>query len=97
MTIEVILSAAFGTLSEAQTNPNDRITSYAKDAMSPRPWPNIALMIPIVGKKLCRAITISRWGFNWGPIIDIAGKILKQRRESEGEARKVSGVFLPFY
>ncbi|XP_065055855.1 cytochrome P450 3A19-like [Rhopilema esculentum] len=88
VTIEVILSAAFGTLSEAQTNPNDIVTSYAKDAMSPRPWPNIALMVPIIGKKLCKAITISRWGFNWGPIIDIAGKILKQRREGEGEARK---------
>ena len=93
--MEVILSAAFGTLSEAQTNPNDKVTSYAKDAMSPRPWPNIAMMVPFIGKKLSKALTISRWGFNWGPIIEIAGKILKQRRESEGEARQVSGVYFP--
>ncbi|XP_065055850.1 cytochrome P450 3A17-like [Rhopilema esculentum] len=87
VTMEVILSAAFGTLSEAQTNPNDKVTTYAKDAMSPRPWPYIALMVPFIGKKISKSIMFSRFGFNWYPMIDIAKKILKQRRQVQGTTR----------
>ena len=31
--MEVILSAAFGIESESQTNPEDKITTYARNAM----------------------------------------------------------------
>eukprot|EP00795_Rhopilema_esculentum_P016292 gene16292-7678_t len=87
VTMEVILSAAFGTLSEAQTNPNDKVTTYAKKGMDPKPWPNIAMMIPFIGKKLCKAIILGRYGFRWGPLIKIAQKILKERRQMEFVAR----------
>ena len=90
--MEVILSAAFGTLSEAQTNPNDKVTTYAKKAMYPKPWPYIALMVPFIGKKLAKSIMFSRFGFNWQPLINIAKKILNQRREVEGITRNVCSI-----
>ena len=90
--MEVILSATFGTLSEAQTNPNDKVTTYAKEAMDPKPWPEIAMMVPFIGKKIAKSIMLSRFGFNWYPMINIAKKILKQRRQVEGITRNVCHI-----
>ena len=88
--MEVILSSAFGVKSESQTNPNDKVTGYARDAMDPKPYPNIAVMIPFIGKKIVKMIAVSSWGFNWGPMIAVAKSIIKGRKESAGNARIVS-------
>ena len=88
--MEVILSSAFGVKSESQTNPNDKITGYARDAMSPKPFANMATMIPLIGQKIFKMIALSSWGFNWGPMIAVAKSIIKGRKESAGNARIVS-------
>ena len=89
LTMEVILSAAFGIDSEAQTNPDDKVTKYAHIAMNPKPYINIALMIPLIGKKLAKSMVLTSWGFNWYPLMDIAKSIIKSRKESEGSKRVV--------
>ena len=88
--MEVILSSAFGVKSESQTNPNDKVTGYARDAMDPKPYPDIALMIPLIGKKISEMLLVSSWGFNWGPMVTVAKSIIKGRKESAGNARIVS-------
>ena len=87
--MEVILSAAYGLQSDCQTNPNEKVTSYVKRAMTPKPWPSIALWIPFIGKKVSKSLLMSKWGLHWGPVVDIAKKILRERR-SDGEKREVS-------
>ena len=93
MTMEVILSAAFGTESESQTNPDDKVTKYAKDAMDPKPYANMVMMIPVIGKKLFKAIALTSWGFNWNPMIDVAKSIINSRKESKGHTRVVCAEF----
>ena len=88
--MEVILSAAFGTESESQTNPDDQIFKYAKDAMNPKPYVHFAIMIPFIGKKIAKSIALTSWGFNWDPMIKVAKSIIKSRKESEGKTREVS-------
>ena len=90
LTIEVILSAAFGIESESQTNPDDKVTQYARDAMNPKPYANIALMIPVVGKKIVKSIALTSWGFNWAPMISVAKTIINGRKNSLNKARVVS-------
>ena len=88
--MEVILSSAFGVKTESQTNPNDKVTGYAREAMNPKPYPNMAAMIPLIGRKIFDRIVVSSWGFNWGPMIAVAKSIIKGRKESAGNARIVS-------
>ena len=89
MTMEVILSAAFGTESESQTNPDDKVTKYAKDAMDPKPYANMVMMIPVIGKKLFKAIALTSWGINVTPMVDVAKSIINSRKESKGSTRVV--------
>eukprot|EP00112_Aurelia_sp_Birch-Aquarium-sp1_P007736 Seg1845.6 transcript_id=Seg1845.6/GoldUCD/mRNA.D3Y31 product="Cytochrome P450 3A24" protein_id=Seg1845.6/GoldUCD/D3Y31 len=88
VTMEVILSAAFGVKAECQTNAKDKITGYARNAMNPKPWPNLAVMIPFIGPKIGKAIAISPLGFSWGPMIDIAKGIIKNRQNNPTGIRK---------
>ena len=97
MTMEVILSAAFGTESESQTNPDDRVTMYAKDAMDRKPYASMAMMIPVIGKRLFKAIVLTSWGFNARPVIDVARSIIKSRKESKGSIRVVRPLFIVQY
>ena len=83
MTMEVILSAAFGTESESQTNPDNNFT--------------IVMMIPIIGKKLFKVITLNSWGFYSKPMIDVAKSIIKSRKESKDSARVVCPLFIVKY
>ena len=92
--MEVILSAAFGIKSESQTNPGDMVTSYAKRAIDPKPYPSMAVMIPLIGKKISKMIAVSSWGFDFRPLIDLAKTIIKGRREDETRSRRVSLVLL---
>eukprot|EP00794_Sanderia_malayensis_P000606 gene606-1268_t len=91
VTMEVILSSAFGMKTESQTNPNDKLTKLAQAAMEQKPWPQIALLIPFVGKFLSKMLMSSeRFGFGWGGLIKIARGIVKSRKEASdgGERRK---------
>ena len=87
--MEVILSAAFGTESESQTNPDDKVTKYAKDAMNPKPYALAALLIPVLGKRLYKRLALTSWGLNLSPLINIAKSIIKARQEGGGEFRMV--------
>jgi len=87
VTMEVILSAAFGTESESQTNPDDKVTKYAKDAMNPKPYALAALLIPVLGKRLYKRLALTSWGLNLTPLINIAKSIIKARQEGGGEFR----------
>ena len=95
--MEVILSAAFGTESESQTNPDDKVTKYAKDAMDPKPYANMVMMIPFIGKRLFKAIALTSWGFNAKPMIDVAKSIINSRKESIGSTRVVRPLFIVQY
>ena len=88
--MEVILSAAFGTESESQTNPDDKVTKYARDAMDPKPYAHMVMMIPVIGKRLFKAIALTSWGYNWNPMIDVAKSIISSRKEAKGSTRVVS-------
>ncbi len=82
--MEVILSSAFGVKTDSQTNPKDKMTEMARQAMDDKPWPAIALMIPLVGKYISKQLSKStRFGFGWYPLVDVAKKIIKQRRQNE--------------
>ncbi len=95
--MEVILSSSFGVKTESQTNPNDKMTRLAKGLMEGKPWPEIALMIPVIGKYLSTKLNATAWfGFGNSPMVEIAKKIIKQRKESinNGEKRNVSTATL---
>ena len=90
VTMEVILSAAFGVKSEAQLDPDDKMMSHARRAMTPRPFASLASLIPIVGKKLFKKLILSSWGLNWMHIIEFAQLVIKGRKEDVANSRNVS-------
>ena len=92
LTMEVILSAAFGIQSESQTNPEDKITLCVNNAMTPKAFLSISLMIPLIGKRLAKSIALTSWGFNWNPLIKIARSIIKSRKDFQGETRVVGFI-----
>ena len=90
LTLQVILSAAFGIESESQTNPDDKVTQYARDAMNPKPYALLATLIPLIGNTIYKKFALTSWGLNLNPIIDVAKSIIKGRKESENNFRMVS-------
>ena len=87
--MEVILSSAFGLKTNSQTNPNDKMTAMARQAMDEKPWPTIAMMIPLVGKYIAQQLMkTTRFGFGWYPLIDVAKSIIEQRRRKQDKGQR---------
>jgi len=82
LTMEVILSTAFGVKAETQTVENDPITEMAKKATSPKPIVGL-LMLPF-GAELFKYI---RDPFNFDKIGSVAAKIIAERTKARGGSK----------
>ncbi len=87
--MEVILSSAFGVKTDSQTNPKDKLTNLARKAMEEDFLPEIALMIPIIGKWLSKKLAASpTYGLKMEELEKIAREVIKQRKEEAGSGKQ---------
>ena len=87
LTMETILSVAFGVEAKSQTDPNDRITEKAKLIVRWPWWLDIVALIPFSGKFMKYIPWAIKSRFK--PIEDIGRAILEKRKKEKVE-RKVS-------
>ncbi|KAL9984597.1 hypothetical protein ACROYT_G006909 [Oculina patagonica] len=83
LTMEVILSTAFGVKAETQTVENDPITELAKKAMAPNPLLGIMLLIPF-GDRLLKYLPDP---FNFEKIGAVAANIIAERTKADGNSK----------
>ena len=90
VTMETILTSAFGVEAETQTNPNDPVTKAAKKILNINPLVNIVGMLPLIGAKLAKRIILS----DAADIRKIAEQIIRERKKHgiENDTRMVSKV-----
>nr|XP_058970357.1 cytochrome P450 3A29-like [Pocillopora verrucosa] len=83
LTMEVILSTAFGVRAETQTTENDPITERAKKVMTPKPIVGLTLLLPF-GDRLLNYLNDP---FEFDPIGSVAANIIAERT-TENSNRK---------
>lgn len=82
LTMEVILSTAFGVKAETQTVENDPITELAKKAMAPHPLIGIMLLLPF-GDHLLKFFPDP---FDFDKIGSVAANIIAERTKANGSS-----------
>ncbi|CAH3190591.1 unnamed protein product [Porites evermanni] len=93
LTMEVILSTAFGVKSETQTVENDPVTEMAKKAMAPNPIFPLLMLLPfgnLIGKCLPDPL-------NFNGIGKVAEDIITERTKANGHSKlnvRVNLLFL---
>ncbi|XP_073241136.1 cytochrome P450 3A28-like isoform X4 [Porites lutea] len=83
LTMEVILSTAFGVKSETQTVENDPVTEMAKKAMAPNPIFPLLMLLPfgnLIGKCLPDPL-------NFNGIGKVAEDIITERTKANGHSK----------
>jgi len=83
LTMEVILSTAFGVKAETQTIENDPITEMAKKAMAPNPLVGIMLLLPF-GDRLSQYLPDP---FHFEEIGSVAANIIAERTKANGHSK----------
>jgi len=84
LTMEVILSTAFGVKAETQTVENDPITELAKKAMEIKLLTSILFLVPFGQYVLKYAVPDP---FGWDKIGSIAANIIAERTKKNGNSR----------
>ncbi|XP_022779926.1 uncharacterized protein LOC111321343 [Stylophora pistillata] len=84
LTMEVILSTAFGVKAETQTVENDSITELAKKAMAPHPFIGIMLLMPF-GDRLLKYFPDP---LDFNKIGSVAASIIAERTKGKSNVRK---------
>ena len=92
ITLETILSSAFGVQSKVQTNPDDIVAKYAKQSVSAGTLVMVIAMIPVIGPKMAKYIMPTDYGFGYGKLTTISEGIIKQRKQQgiENNPKKVN-------
>ncbi|XP_020604862.1 cytochrome P450 3A7-like isoform X2 [Orbicella faveolata] len=83
LTMEVILSTAFGVKAETQTVEKDPITELAKKAMEINPLTAIFFLVPF-GEYILKYIPDP---FGWDKIGSIAANIIEERQKANGKSK----------
>ncbi|XP_067037448.1 cytochrome P450 3A8-like [Acropora muricata] len=83
LTMEVILSTAFGVKAETQTVENDPITESAKKAMAPNPVAGLLLLLPFANRLLKYFPDM----FNFERIGKVACNIIAERTKLNGHSK----------
>ncbi|XP_015764480.1 PREDICTED: cytochrome P450 3A29-like [Acropora digitifera] len=83
LTMEVILSTAFGVKAQTQTVENDPITESARKAMAPNPVAGLLLLLPFANRLLKYFPDM----FNFEKIGKVASNIIAERTKLNGHSK----------